>query len=134
MMDFRKFCKAFMAGMFFPALFLTLMYTMLYCCSSTNIQTFPAQFFVMYIPVLFGITNCLYKWVGDCCPIKDFNLRLWVTGGILGLIVALFGVFVFNIPSLLFNFSGILVYFPLIFMPIVYGAIFRYIVKWLNTL
>lgn len=133
-MNFKNFCKTFMAGMFFPAIFLTIMYTTLYFCTASNIRTFPAQFFAMYIPMLFGLTNCLYKWIGDSCPIKNFNLRLWVTGGILGLIVSMFGVFTFNMPSIIFGFTGLSIYLPIIFLPIVYGAIFRYIIKWLNTL
>lgn len=70
----------------------------------------------MYIPLLFGITNCLYIGIGDNCPIKNSNLRLWVTGGILGLVVSLTDVFVFNIPSLLFNLSGSFIVYTQIYL------------------
>lgn len=123
-----------MSGMLFPVIFMTFTYSVLWYCNVTNIRSFPAQFMVMYIPLLFGLTNFIYVWIGNNCPIKDHNLRLWVTGGMLGLIVSIFGVFIFKIPSLLFNISGVLFYLPLIFLPIIYGAIFRYIIKWLNDL
>lgn len=133
-MDFKNFCKAFMSGMVFPAVFLPLAYTALYCCIITNIKDLPVQFIPMYIPLLFGITNCIHLWMSDKCPIKDNNLRLWVTGATLGLIVAILGIFVFDIPHLLFNFSGMLNYLPMVFLPVIYGAIFRYIINWLNAI
>lgn len=133
-MNFKTFCKSIMSGMFFPAVFLTFTYSILWSCNITNFKFFPAQFLVMYIPMLFGITNVIHLWVGDSCPIKNYYLRLWVTGGILGVIVSTFGVFVLNIPSVLFNVSGIISYLPLIFLPIIYGAIFRYIINWLNKI
>lgn len=133
-MTFKYFVKSMMSGMVFPGIFLPLAYTSLYFYESTLIQTNPLQFIPMYIPILFGVTNVIYLWIGDRCPIQDINWRLWVTGASLGLIVALFGVFVFNVPTLIFGLSYGFEYMPLVFLPIIYSVIFRYIIKWLNNI
>jgi len=74
----------------------------------------------------------IYVGVGDHCPVPGINNRLWTTGAILGFLVALIGIFVFRLPTIIFGFTGIIQYLPIILLPIIYGAIFRYIVKWLN--
>ncbi len=126
--------KSFIAGLAFPAFFLPFFYTFMYFVVGQPIQENPLQFIPLYLPLLFAITNVIYIWIGDRCPIKGINARLWVTGAILGFIVAIIGVFMINIPTLVFGFTGSLRYLPIILMPIIYGAIFRYIIKWLNRL
>ena len=133
-MTFKNFIKSMLSGMAFPSIFLPLAYTAIYLYESNIIQANPLQFIPMYIPIFFGITNVIYLWIGDRCPIQNIKWRLWTTGAILGLIVAFLGIFIFNVPTFVFGLSGGFEYLLLIFLPIIYGAIFRYIIKWLNTL
>jgi len=128
----HKMIKAFLAGLAFPSVFLPFAYSILYIILPNNVPTHPIQFVPLYIPILFGITNMIYVGVGDHCPVPGINNRLWTTGAILGFLVALIGIFVFRLPTIIFGFTGIIQYLPIILLPIIYGAIFRYIVKWLN--
>jgi len=132
-MSLRYFIKAMLAGMGFPSLVLPLLYTVLYIYKPTLIQANPLQFIPMYIPILFGLTNIIYLHM-DTKIIPNANFRLWITGAGLGLIVATIGIFIFKLPALIFGFSHGWQYFPLIFLPFIYGFIFRYIVKALNKL
>lgn len=128
------FFKSFIAGLALPAFFLPFFYTFLYFVIGQPVQENPLQFIPLYLPLLFGITNVIYIWIGDRCPITGLNARLFTTGAILGFIVAIIGVFIINIPTLVFGLTGSLRYLPIILVPIIYGIIFRYIIKWLNVL
>lgn len=129
----KKLIKAFIAGLTFPAVFLPLAYTFLFIVNP-RIPDEPVQFIPMYIPLLFGLTNMVFIRTCDETSAKKINRCLWLTGGGLGLIVAAVGVFILKIPALIFGttFSADFQYLPLIVLPIIYGAVFRYIVKWLN--
>jgi hypothetical protein len=132
-MTFNYFIKAMLAGMGFPSLVLPLIYTVLYIYDPTLIQANPLQFIPMFIPIIFGITNVIQLSM-DASHVKNPNTRLWAVGICLGLIVAIIGVFILKLPALVFGLGHGLQYFPLIFLPILYGVIFRYIVKSFNTL
>lgn len=127
------FIKIMLAGMGFPSFVLPLIYTALYSYDPSLIQANPLQFIPMYIPLLFGITNIIYIKMGSS-HIKNANHRLWIVGACLGFIVAIVGVFILKLPALVFGLSHGLQYLPLIFLPILYGLLFRYIVKALNKL
>jgi len=134
-MSFKSICKAQMAGMLFPGILLPIVYLIFSCCDSSGIENIPYLKFVpMFIPLLFGLANVIHIANRSWCPIKNENCRLWCTGGALGVVVSLVGVFVLDVPVLLFGLSGVLEYLPIIIVPIIYGAIFRYIVHWLNSL
>jgi len=135
-MTLKKFIKAFIAGMAFPAVFLPLAYTCLFFIEHTALRMHSLQFIPMYIPIVFGITNVLFMHISEGLPTKHANKALWAMGGGLGFVVAVLGVFFIQVPTLVFGtlMSNDLAYLPLIILPIVYGAIFRYIIKWLNKL
>lgn len=133
-MTFKKLVKAFAAGMLFPAVFLPFAYTVLYVLELHAIPKHPLQFIPMYIPLLFGITNVLYIRLHDGVATQDINLGLWITGAILGFVVAVFGVYALHLPTIVFGFNGGMQFLPLLVLPVVYGAIFRYIVKRLNKI
>jgi hypothetical protein len=132
-MTIKSFVKAMLAGMGLPSLFLPFAYTVLYFYKGDVIQENPLQFIPMYLPILFGIANVINLKIGARWIIKGVNNQLWATGAILGFIVSIVGVFVFHIPTLVFGFTGDLKYFPILLLPIIYGAIFRFIIKWLNN-
>lgn len=128
----KKFLKAFVSGLAFPAVFLPLAYTFIFFSEGRALPT-PLQFIPMYIPIVFGIANMLYVRMSEGVPAANVNVGLWVAGAILGFVVAVVGVFILHVPTLIFvHLRPGLEYVPLIALPIVYGLIFRYIVKWLN--
>lgn len=131
-MTAKKIVKAFLAGMGFPAVFLPIAYTLMYVFKGNALHAIPFQFIPMYVPILFGLTNILYLNMRDGASVQSANSSLWITGACLGFIVALIGVFAIHIPTLIFGLHQSLEYLPLILLPIIYGAIFRYIIKWLN--
>ncbi len=133
-MTFKKFVKTFAAGMLFPAVFLPLVYTVLYVLELHNMPSEPLQFIPMYIPILFGITNVLYMRLQESAATQDINLGFWITGAILGFVVAVFGIYVLHLPVIVFGLSGCMQLLPMLVVPVVYGAIFRYIVKRLNKI
>ena len=129
-----KYVKAFIAGLAFPATVFPILYSGVYLGGQGEVRTVPVQFFPLFIPLVFGLWNDLYFLIGKRCPVRDRNVRLWAHGGILGFLAAVFGVFVIGIPALLFNVTGGIQYLPLVVVPIVYGLIWRYVVKYLNDL
>lgn len=131
-MIFQKFLKALIAGMFFPSLFLPVAYSILFAVDARVELSVVAQFVPMFLPIVFGLTNALMVWIGNYCPLKSHSIRLWVTGACLGLLVAAVGIFVLHLPTALFGFTDVFQYAPLIFLPIIYGLIFRYIIHPVN--
>ena len=130
----KKYVKAFIAGMAFPALFLPLAFTALFCLNH-HVQHHALFFAPMYLPLVFGIANMLYIKMIEGMPAKNANSALWTVGIFLGFIVALLGVFVIHVPTIVFGSTNSdVIYAPLIVLPLIYGIVFRYIVKWLNKL
>lgn len=132
-MTFKKFVKAFVSGMAFPAVFLPLAYTVLFLMEPRPAPPTPLQFIPMFIPLVFGIANALFVNMSEGMPAKSSTTGLWVVGACTGFIVAVVGVFILHFPTLVFGVvpPG-MEYIPLIALPIIYALIFRYIVKWLN--
>lgn len=131
-MTSKKFVKAFLAGVGFPAVFLPLAYTMLFFMEYPSMKIHSLQFVPMYIPIVFGLANMLFVRLSDGTPAKNLDAGLWTTGACLGFIVAVIGVFVLHVPTMIFGDMHGFQYLPLIALPIIYGVIFRYVVKWLN--
>lgn len=129
-MTSKKSIKAFVAGMAFPAIFLPLLYTFLFF-TNQRVAHIEIQFMPMYIPLVFGLANVLYVHMTEGSQ-KNANVSLWFTGGCLGFIVAVIGVFVMHFPTMIFGVTHELQYLPLVVVPVVYGLIFRYIVKYFN--
>lgn len=125
--------KAFMAGLTIPAVVMPFAYAVLYKVNVGQVQTEPFQFLPLFLPLAFGLWNVLYFATLSNCPMKDKPaLRLTLWGAKLGLLVALLGVFVLNLPWYLFGITSDFKYAPLIILPIVYGIVWRYGVGYLN--
>jgi hypothetical protein len=119
-----KEVKAFLSGMAFPATILPFLYSGIIGFICAKIQSFP-----MFIPIVFGLWNILRTKLP-----KKYQTNYWLVGGSLGLIASLFGVFVLDIPGVFFGLVSEWRYMPIILIPILYGAIFRYLVKWLDKI
>lgn len=133
-MTFNNMVKALISGMALPAIFVPFAYTALYFFVGFDVQVSSIQFLPLFLPLLFGITNLLHFSLAGYCPIRVYNWRLWQAGAILGLIVAALAIFVFHLPTVVFGATDIYQYVPFVVLPIIYGAIFRYFIKWINTL
>lgn len=131
-MTVKKFVRAFVSGMAFPAVFLPLAYTCLYLMQHRHLTQHPIQFIPMYLPLVWGLANVINSKVNDEARGKSINKGLWTTGVCLGFAVAVIGVFKLHIPTMIFGHMRGFEFAPLIVLPIVYGLLFRYVVKWLN--
>lgn len=128
----KKLVKAFVSGMAFPAVFLPLAYAGLYMMDHRALTQHPIQFVPMFIPLAWGIANVIHSKVNDEARGKSINKGLWLTGAILGFLVAVVGIFMMHIPTMIFGELRGFEFAPLVVLPIVYGLLFRYVVKWLN--
>ncbi|MBK5190872.1 MAG: hypothetical protein JJE19_05195 [Methanosarcinales archaeon] len=125
------YLKAFIAGLTFPATVFPLVLLALWSAGKIAIlEILP----IYLAPLIWGVWNVLYFAVGKRCPVKNQNLRLWVTGAVLGFLLALCVVFVFKAPSVLFGITGYLQYVPLAMITIIYSILWRYVVKYFNSL
>jgi len=127
-----NYIKRFIAGLAFPATLLPIAYTVAYCLELGSIRSEPLQFMPLYIPLVFGLWNILDYSFGSSCPIKDKNIHQWVNGALLGLIVALVGVFYLGLPEKLLGLTGTSQYLPILIIPFLYALIWRYIISPLN--
>jgi hypothetical protein len=130
-MTAKKFVKAFIAGMALPAVFLPIAYSVLFVNEHHALMIHPIQFIPMYLPLAWGLANAMYVQLHGA-PGKHVNRGLWITGICLGFVVAVYGVFVMHLPTIIFGVVHGYDYAPLIILPVVYGLLFRYVVKWLN--
>lgn len=126
--------KAFAAGAVFPTAVLPFVYAILFFFGHAGVHSAPLQFMPLFLPIIFGLWNVLYFKIGGRCPVKSRSSRMACHGALLGLMAALFGVFLFGIPELIFGITGGLRFLPLVFVPILYGLIWRFIVGPLNNL
>lgn len=126
-----KYLKAFIAGLALPAALLPVVIFVISLLGKINILEIVP---IYVIPWIWGVWNVLYFTIGEKCPIKKPNLRLWITGATLGFLLALVVVFGFKAPALLFGLTGYCQYLPLIAIPLVYSILWRFIVKHLNSL
>lgn len=133
-MTLKKFVKAFIAGMALPAIFLPLAYTILYFYVHGPFAAHALQFIPMFLPLAWGLANAIYIKLQEESSPKGVNSGLIVTGACLGFLVAVFGVFIIHVPSMVFGHASSLQYLPLVLVPIIYAILWRYVVKWINKL
>lgn len=127
------YIRAFIAGSSFPAIIWPFLYLGISFTFSPTAD-FPIGLIPLTIPILYGLVNILYFWIGKRCPIKDVNQRLLSTGALFGLGLSLYGNFVSNIPQELFKLTGAMQYITIPIAIIAYALIWRYIIKYINKL
>lgn len=125
-----RFIKIFIAGMAFPSFLIPFLLLFAWLAGRTEILAHP---FIHFIPLIWGVWNILYfTWLEGVLP-GDQKVKLLLTGGILGLLIAILAVFVFDAPMLL-GLPQSVMYLPLIIAPIVYAVIWLYAVDPINRL
>jgi hypothetical protein len=127
----RKYIKAFMAGVALPVIICPLIFMTLVATGKINVLEHIPMYFV---PMIWGLWNIVLVGAGKKCMIKDVKTKYLVHGGTLGLILALLGLYVFNIDIALFGISMPEAYWMLIVAPLVYGIIWGYIILPLNNI
>jgi len=127
-----KYIKYFSAGLLFPAVFLPIVFGVLCAFGHQSVRSGHLIVIPLAIPIVFGLWNILYFLIGDKCPIKSRYCRLWAHGVILGLLLAPIGVFCFQVPQRLFGLTGNWIYLAFVFVPLIYGVIWRYVIHYLN--
>jgi hypothetical protein len=120
--------RAFIAGTVFPTIFLPVILIIAMYNGKSQLLEVPV---VHFIPIIWGIWNLLYFLI--CKEFLPGGVigKYILTGGSLGLILALYGVFVVDVPDLLG--FGEYLYYPLIFVPIGYAIVWVIVVKPLNN-
>lgn len=125
-----KYVKAFMAGIVVPSIILPIILFFALLAGRPQVLTIPLLHF---IPLFWGIWNMLYfAFFKKAFPGK-VKVRLLLTGGLLGLLVAICGVFLSDFPAAI-GLPRVLDYLPLILAPVIYALLWLYVVKPLNDL
>jgi hypothetical protein len=125
-----KYIKIFIAGIAFPSTLLPCLLLIAWILGKIQIFTIP---FLHFIPVIWGIWNILYFSLFAKILSGNLIVKLLITGAVLGFLIAIYGIFVAEIPQLV-GFSSSWTYFPLIAAPIVYALFWVFIVNPLNHL
>ncbi len=125
-----KYVKIFIAGIAFPSTILPFFLLIAGFLGKTQIYPIPLLHF---IPIIWGVWNILYFSSFSKIIPGNSTIKLLITGAVLGLLVATYGVFVVDIPQLV-GFSKSLTYFPLIAVPLIYALFWLFIVNPLNHL
>lgn len=123
-----RFLKAFIAGLVLPAVLLPLQLYAWYAMGNTALLSQPI---LLLLPIVWGLWNVVYFAVLKYILPFGVNERLIITGFLLGLLLAIYGVFVLDLPALV-GIPNYLRYLPLVLAPIIYAVVWKYIVKFLN--
>jgi hypothetical protein len=123
-----KWLKAFIAGIVVPSIISPIVLGIASYLGKTQVLATP---FVHFIPVIWGLWNILYfAFLKNLLP-EDVDTRLWITGGILGIVLSIYAVFLAHLPDS-FGLVGALRYLPLLVGPVLYAVLWRFLVKDLN--
>ena len=125
-----NYLKAFSAGLVVPSIVLPIL---LFAARESGKTQILNILFLHFIPLIWGIWNVFYvEFLKNIIP-GNRNVRIFLTGAILGLLVVAAGVYWLNIPVIL-DLPQYLHYVPLIVGPILYGILWLLAVKPLNDL
>lgn len=125
-----NFVKAFMAGVTLPAFLMPLI---LFFIGSSGHQDISKYASFHFIPFVWGVWNGLYFTFYKGFLPEGRNLRLFITGAVLGLLVAAYIAGYLMVPEA-FGLEGIWMIAPFIVAPVVYGVVWVYVVGWFNSL
>jgi hypothetical protein len=125
-----KYLRIFIAGITFPSILLPFLLCAALMLGKSQILTIPVLHF---IPLIWGVWNVLYFLFFRKILPGNATVRFLLAGAILGLLVAIYGVFWLNMPEIL-GLPKSLDYLPLILGPVIYAIVWLFIVKPLNAL
>lgn len=125
-----KYVRIFIAGIAFPSTVLPCLLLIAWFFGKPQIFDIP---FLHFIPIMWAVWNVLYFLLFSKILPGNSVVRLLITGAVLGFLVAIYGVFVEDVPQLL-GFSSSWIYLPLLVAPIIYALFWLFIVSPLNHL
>lgn len=125
-----KYIKMFISGMALPSFIIPFLVIAALNYGKSQIIGQP---FLHFIPLIWGVWNILYFLIFTKILPGNTTIRILLTGGILGLLIAIYGVFWLHIPSIL-GLPESMKYLPLLIAPIIYSILWLIIVKPLNDL
>lgn len=123
-----KIFKPLLAGMILPAVMLPFICILFYI--------FKGEFSIFhliapFVPLIWGLWNILFVNFENISPIIDRDINIWLWGIFLGLVfVSLFSLF--GLPKAIFNIQGFMTYGIFFIVPLIYGIVWRYFVKYFN--
>ncbi len=125
-----NYIKAFISGVIFPSVILP--FVLLYASikGDHNILSISS---LHIVPLVWGLWNVLYFAFFKNALHASENIRLLITGAVLGFILAAYAVFWLDLPTVL-GIPTQIHCLPLFAAPIVYALAWRFIVKPLNGL
>lgn len=123
-----RYIRMFIAGAIFPSILLPFIFLFAWITGKTHIFTVP---FLHILPIVWGIWNILYFTVFTKKLPGNSIVKFLITGAILGFLVALYGVFVEDMPRLV-GLSSSMRDWPLLWGPILYALFWLFIVRPLN--
>jgi hypothetical protein len=122
------YLRAFIAGLVLPSVLVPFILCAALAFKKPQFLQVP---FFHVIPLLWGLWNVFYfAFLHRALP-GNRDIKLLLTGGILGLIVAFIAVFWQHLPEKL-GFSSRLHYMPLLIAPVAYSFLWRFVVDPLN--
>ncbi len=123
------YLRAFIAGVVLPSVLLPLILSLAVYAERPQLSD---VLFVHYLPIIWGVWNVLYfAGLRDILP-GSLDVKLMLTGLILGVIVAIVAVFGLDLTQAI-GLEGNAIYLPLIIAPILYALFWWLIVKPLNS-
>lgn len=120
--------KAFLVGLAIPAILLPfVLYGGVWIGKPELLNVIVLHF----LPLVWGIWNIFFLLFFQWLKPGNVNASYFLMGGLLGLFLAIYGVFGLNLPGLV-DVHPPLSYLPLLFVPILYALLWRGFIKPLN--
>ncbi|PCI21375.1 hypothetical protein COB64_00640 [Candidatus Wolfebacteria bacterium] len=127
-----KYIRAFVAGSAFPIM-LAVVFVYFLGMLALGFGEGIDKIEFLRLPIILGVVNILHIGLLQKWPAKNLNKRLWLVGILLGIALVLPANFISDTTEKLFGLPGPQI-LTIIAAPIAYGAIFRYILKYLNRM
>ncbi len=126
-MTLKRFFRALMSGITFPAMAIPIGYAVLYYLNPRLSFTLKTQLLILFIPLMFGLVNVAYVRICEHCPAKKHNSMLIATGLLFGLALSLI-----NVPTFIWGAPRGWEDKSIVVLPIICALIFRIIINWYN--
>jgi hypothetical protein len=131
-MNQNKYIRAFVAGSAFPIIVIPYTYIGLPLLLKPD-SDITYQFDVWLVPILIGLLNVIFIRYKNSWALSSVQ-KYWLFGAINGLFFSLLGTLLTNIPTDLFGLSDTTKFTMIPVAMILYGLIWRYIVRNINIM
>lgn len=118
--------------MTFPAIFLPFVYSFFFIKGNPATTEAPMALAAHLAPLAMGLWNVFAVKVRSHIKFKDTRFLCTASGFTLGIVAGVIATFCYPVFEILFGFEGILKYSALIFYPIFFSLVFRFVVHPLN--